>query len=111
MLEIILRSHNYDFPFFHLRRAWTLRIYMCICFHLFEILAHAEIFGLFHLFTLFLEEFGYTAGSVRVAERLALPTSDHGVAGSTPARGEILSNLNGASLHRAFHIHPSTVPI
>ena len=28
--------------------------------------------------------------SVRVAERLALPTSDHGVAGSNPARGEIL---------------------
>ena len=31
-----------------------------------------------------------TRGSVRVAERLALPTSDHGVAGSNPARGEIL---------------------
>ena len=29
-------------------------------------------------------------GSVRVAERLALPTSDHGVAGSNPAVGEIL---------------------
>ena len=29
-------------------------------------------------------------GSVRVAERLALPTSDHGVAGSNPAEGEIL---------------------
>ena len=28
--------------------------------------------------------------SVRMAERLALPTSDHGVAGSNPARGEIL---------------------
>ena len=28
--------------------------------------------------------------SVRVAERLALPTSVHGVAGSNPARGEIL---------------------
>ena len=28
-------------------------------------------------------------GSVRVAERLALPTSDHGVAGSNPAGGEI----------------------
>ena len=28
--------------------------------------------------------------SVRVAERLALPTSDHGVAGSNPAEGEIL---------------------
>ena len=27
---------------------------------------------------------------VRVAERLALPTSDHGVAGSKPAGGEIL---------------------
>ena len=29
-------------------------------------------------------------GSVRVAERLALPTSDHGVAVSNPAGGEIL---------------------
>ena len=29
-------------------------------------------------------------GSVRVAERLALPTSDHGVAGSNPTGGEIL---------------------
>ena len=29
-------------------------------------------------------------GSVRVAERLAPPTSDHGVAGSNPAGGEIL---------------------
>ena len=28
--------------------------------------------------------------SIRVAERLALPTSDHGVAGSNPAEGEIL---------------------
>ena len=28
--------------------------------------------------------------SVRVAERLALPTLDHGVAGSNPAGGEIL---------------------
>ena len=28
--------------------------------------------------------------SVRVAERLALPTSDHGVAGSNPTGGEIL---------------------
>ena len=28
--------------------------------------------------------------SVRVAEQLALPTSDHGVAGSNPAGGEIL---------------------
>ena len=29
-------------------------------------------------------------GSVRVAERLVLPTSDHGVASSNPAGGEIL---------------------
>ena len=28
---------------------------------LFRIHGHAELFGLFHLFTLFLEEFGYTA--------------------------------------------------
>ena len=31
-----------------------------------------------------------THWSVRVAERLALPTSDHGVVGSNPAGGEIL---------------------
>ena len=31
--------------------------------------------------------------SIRVAERLALPTSDHGVAGSNPAGGEILLEL------------------
>ena len=32
----------------------------------------------------------FSKRSVRVAERLALPTSDHGVAGSNPAGGEIL---------------------
>ena len=32
----------------------------------------------------------YIYRSVRVAKRLALPTSDHGVAGSNPAGGEIL---------------------
>ena len=31
-----------------------------------------------------------STGSVLVAERLALSTSDHGVAGSNPAGGEIL---------------------
>ena len=31
----------------------------------------------------------FEVGRVRVAERLALPTSDHGVAGSHSARGEI----------------------
>ena len=35
------------------------RVY--ICSRLFEILAHAEILGLFRLFTLFFEEFDYTA--------------------------------------------------
>ena len=34
--------------------------------------------------------FHFTVRSVRVAERLALPTSVHGVAGSNPAGGEIL---------------------
>ena len=33
-----------------------------ICSRLFRILAHAELFGIFHLFTLFLEEFDCTAG-------------------------------------------------
>ena len=32
-----------------------------VCDHLFRIPAHAEFFGIFHLFTLFLEEFDYTA--------------------------------------------------
>ena len=32
-----------------------------ICSRLFRILAHADLFGIFHLFTLFLEEFDYTA--------------------------------------------------
>ena len=35
-------------------------------------------------------QFQHFSRSVRVAERLALPTSDHGVAGSNPAGGEIL---------------------
>ena len=47
--------------------------------------------------------------SVRVAERLALPTSDHGVAGSNPLEARFFQNLNGVSLQRAFHIHPSIV--
>ena len=47
--------------------------------------------------------------SVRVAERLALPTSDHGVTGSNPAGGEILpepkrhfiaQNLSCSPFHR-----------
>ena len=33
-------------------------VYICSC--VYEILAHAELFGLFHLFTLFLGEFDYT---------------------------------------------------
>ena len=32
-----------------------------ICSRPFRILAHAEFFGIFHLFTLLLEEFDYTA--------------------------------------------------
>ena len=35
-------------------------------------------------------QFYYPLGSVRMAERLALPTLDHGVAGSNPAEGKIL---------------------
>ena len=48
---------------------------------------------------------------VRVVERLALPTSDHGVADSNSAGGQILPEINSASLHRPFHVHPSIVPI
>ena len=40
---------------------FTPRIGVYICGRLFRIPAHAELFGLFHLFTLFLEEFDYTA--------------------------------------------------
>ena len=52
------------------------------------------------------EDSDLTDWSVHVAERLALPTSDHGVAGSNPAGGEILPD---ASLHRAFHVHPPVI--
>ena len=44
--------------------------------------------------------------SVRLAEQLALPASDHRVTGSNPAGGEILPD---PSLHRAFHVHPSII--
>ena len=37
-----------------------------ICSRLYEVLAHAELFGLFHLFTLFFEVFDYTARVQRV---------------------------------------------
>ena len=47
--------------------------------------------------------------SDRVAKRLAIPTSDCGVSGSNIAR--FGPNLNGASLHRAFYVHPSIVLI
>ena len=39
---------------------------------------------------------------------VSAPDLDHGVAGSNPA--EIFPQLNGASLHRAYHVHPSIVP-
>ena len=51
----------------------------------------------------------HKSGSVCVAERLALPTSDHGVTGSNPAEGEILpepkrhfiaQSLSCSSFHR-----------
>ena len=48
----------------HLRRASARRISMrgvYICGRLFRIPAHAELFGLFLLFTLLLEEFDYIA--------------------------------------------------
>ena len=44
----------------------------------------------FHYLVSELALYPFTYWSVRVAERLALPTSDHGVAGSNPAGGEIL---------------------
>ena len=45
-------------------------------------------FALYDLYTL--SSLSFRTGSVRVAERLAVPTSDHGVADSNPAGGEIL---------------------
>ena len=45
---------------------------------------HGSLFSLTEQFS------PYKCRSVRVAERLALPTSDHGVAGSNPTGGEIL---------------------
>ena len=45
---------------------------------------------LLHIWNIFMKPVTYQVWSVRVAERLALPTSDHGVAGSNPAGGEIL---------------------
>ena len=58
-----------------------------------------------------------------MAERLALPTSDHGVAGSNPAGGKILPEPNGVSCSPSHRLemteillkgcktltHPSTV--
>ena len=40
--------------------------------------------------------------SVRVAERLALPTSGHGVAGSNPAGGEILPEPKRRFIAQSF---------
>ena len=51
----------------------------------------------------------YLHGSVRMAERLALPTSVHGVTVGIPLEARFFPNLNGTSLHRAFHVHPSIV--
>ena len=49
--------------------------------------------------------------SDRVAERLALPTSDRGSRVRIPLDASFGPNLNGASLHRAFSVHPSIVLI
>ena len=49
--------------------------------------------------------------SVRVAERLALPTSDHGVAGSNPAGGAILSEPKRRFMAQILWCSPSIVPI
>ena len=45
--------------------------------------------------------------SVRVAERLALPTSDHGVAGSNPAGGEILPEPKRRFIAQSLSCSPS----
>ena len=45
--------------------------------------------------------------SVRVAEQLALPTSDHGVAGSNPAGGEILPEPKQRFIAQSLSCSPS----
>ena len=47
--------------------------------------------------------------SVRVTERLALPTLVTGSRVRIPLEARFFPNLNGTSLHRAFHVHPSIV--
>ena len=49
--------------------------------------------------------------SVQVAEWLALLALDQEVSGSNPAGGRSQLWLYGASLHRAFHYHPSVISI
>ena len=49
--------------------------------------------------------------SDRVAERLALPTSDRASRVRIPLDASFGPNLNGASLHRTFYVHPSIVLI
>ena len=49
--------------------------------------------------------------SDRVAERLALPTSDRGSRVRIPLDLSFGPNPNGASLHRAFYVYPSIILI
>ena len=49
----------------------------------------------------------HSVRSVRVAERLALPTSDHGVAGSNPAGGEILPEPKRRFIAQSLSCSPS----
>ena len=49
----------------------------------------------------------HPSGSVRVAERLALPTLDHGVAGSNPAGGEILPEPKRRFIAQSLSCSPS----
>ena len=48
----------------------------------------------------------FSSRSVRVAERLALPTSDHGVAGSNPAGGEILPETKRRFIAQSLSCSP-----
>ena len=54
-----------------------------------------------------LYHFFHFVRSVRVAERLALPTSDHGVAVSNPAGGEILPEPNRRFIAQSLSCSPS----
>ena len=67
-------------------------------------MSHHNLFITYFLLLLFCLSIYW---SVRVAERLALPTSDHGVAGSNPAGGEILPEPKRRFIAQSLSCSPS----